>query len=92
MGHETKVSRRWLKASGYLPPPNTVKIISQDDSVATVGGYGVVFGGKDVTGETFGKDTDYKLDFAPNKMVYYDHTLAEIKNQLEVLWPMRTSK
>ena len=53
---------------------NEVKILSQTDTTATVGGYGVVFGGRDLEGETFTSQTDYALDLVPVKPVYYDHT------------------
>ena len=54
-------------------PLNAVKILKQDEATATVGGYGVVFGGKDLEAETFTKDTDYMLDLVPEKLVLYDH-------------------
>ena len=52
---------------------NAVKILAQNDSVATVGGYGIVFGGRDLEGETFTKTTDYMIDLVPRKLVFYDH-------------------
>jgi HK97 family phage major capsid protein len=62
----------------------SVKIISQDDDTAVVGGYGVIFGGMDVSAErdTFTKDTDFMLDLVPEKPVMYDHGLTEIKHFL----------
>lgn len=60
-----------------------VKLIAQDDDTATVAGYGVVFGGKDLEGETFTKSTDFMLELAPTKPVYYDHAL-----QPEVTHPL----
>jgi HK97 family phage major capsid protein len=60
-----------------LESPNAVKIIAQDDNIATVGGYGVVFGGKDLEGETFTRATDYMLDLVPNKLVFYEHGQRE---------------
>jgi phage head maturation protease len=59
-----------------------VKLIGMDDSTATVGGYGVVFGGRDLEGDTFGPDTDYKLDLVPAKLVFYDHTLGDVTHDL----------
>ena len=53
----------------------SVKILSQTDDTAKIGGYGVVFGGRDLEGETFTRDTDFMLDLVPVKPVYYDHTL-----------------
>ena len=52
---------------------SAVKLISLDEQTAVVGGYGVVFGGVDLEGETFTKDTDYMLDLVPNKPVLYQH-------------------
>ena len=43
------------------------------ESTVTVAGYGVVFGGVDLDGETFGADTNYMLDMVPEKPVLYDH-------------------
>lgn len=61
-----------------LKPTNAVKVIAQTARTAIVGGYGVVFGGKDLEGETFTKDTDYVMDLVPIKFVFYDH--AQQKN------------
>ena len=58
----------------------TVKIIEQTDDHATVGGYGVVFGGVDLEGETFQTDTDFMPDLVPVKLVMYDHSLSEVKH------------
>jgi HK97 family phage major capsid protein len=59
-----------------------VKILSKDDKTAVVGGWGVVFGGKDLYGEDFSPNTDFDLDYVPNKHVYYDHALSEVKNDI----------
>ena len=53
---------------------NAVKIISENESAATVGGYGIVFGGVDLEGEHFTADTDFMPDLVPNKLALYDHT------------------
>lgn len=53
-----------------------LKILSEDDDHAIVGGYGVLFGGTDLDGETFTADTDFMLDLVPRKMVYIDHSGA----------------
>jgi HK97 family phage major capsid protein len=54
------------------------------DGIATVAGYGVIFGGIDLTGEHFDADTDLKGAFElPSKPVFYDHTLqAQVKHAL----------
>ena len=60
-----------------------VKIIEQDGDTITVGGYGVIFGGKDLQGETFNQDTDFMPDLVPTKLVMYDHGIQkEVKNFL----------
>lgn len=51
----------------------TVAIKSRTEDTITVAGYGVVFGGVDLEGETFGPDTDFMLDLVPSKLVLYDH-------------------
>lgn len=56
-------------------------IKSIDDDTAVVAGYGVVYGGRDLEGETFEKDTDLMLDLVPEKPLMYDHGL-DVKNFL----------
>jgi HK97 family phage major capsid protein len=64
---------KWEKKSMRQPGPITIK--SQTDTEAVVAGYGVVFGGKDLEGETFTKDTELELGYVPIKSIFYDHTL-----------------
>jgi phage head maturation protease len=52
----------------------TVKALTAD--TATVAGYGVIFGGADLEGDTFTKSTNYMLDLVPAKPVCYDHTMS----------------
>ena len=54
-------------------------MIALDEQTATVGGWGVVYGGIDLYGDTFAKSTDFMLDLVPQKPVLYDHTLGDIK-------------
>lgn len=54
-----------MKTKVYL------KRLSED--TATVAGYGVVFDGLDLDGESFHADTDYMLDLVPEKPILYDH-------------------
>src|SRR3972149_6262498 len=61
------------KKSVRQPGPITIK--SQTDTEAVVAGYGVVFGGKDLEGETFTKETELELGYVPTKSIFYDHTL-----------------
>ena len=76
-GHMDETTTSTLDIEDILndgpPALNAVKILKQDDTTATVGGYGVVFGGKDLEAETFTKETDYMLDLVPRKLVFYDH-------------------
>jgi hypothetical protein len=58
----------------------SVKITGKTDEIATVAGYGVVFGGVDLEGDTFTKGTDFMLDLVPVKLVFYDHTLGDVKH------------
>lgn len=61
----------------------SVKIVSQDDKVVKIAGYGVVFGGQDLEGEKFEPDTDFALDLVPTKPIMYDHALQpDVKHEL----------
>ncbi len=51
-------------------------IKSREDGEAVVAGYGVIFGGADIYGETFTKDTEFMLDLVPNKPVMFNHGLS----------------
>jgi len=57
-----------------------IKAITEDS--VTVAGYGVIFGGADLEGESFSKSTDFMLDLAPSKLVFYDHTLGDVKHAI----------
>jgi len=54
--------------------PGKIYIKSQNDDSAVIAGYGVVFGGEDLEGEHFSKDTDLMLDLVPEKPLFYEHT------------------
>lgn len=54
-----------------------IKITDESDDTFTIGGYGVVFGGVDIQGETFTDETDYWLDRVPVKAVFYDHSQGQ---------------
>lgn len=60
---------------------HAVKALGETDTHYLVGGYGVVWGGKDLTGDTFTKDTDLWLDkLSPTPPLMYHHGLdATIK-------------
>ncbi len=55
----------------------SVKILKQTSDKILVGGYGVIFGGEDLVGDTFTKDTDLMLDLVPVKGIFYDHGQRE---------------
>jgi HK97 family phage major capsid protein len=60
----------------------SIEIKEVTDDTVTVAGYGIVFGGKDLEGDTFMPDTDLDMEYVPVKRVYYDHTLEEVKHSL----------
>ena len=53
-----------------------VEIKALTETTAIVAGYGVIFGGADLEGDTFTKSTNYMLDLVPAKPVCYDHTMS----------------
>jgi HK97 family phage major capsid protein len=53
---------------------HALKVVTETDEAIVLGGYGVVFGGEDLEGETFTPTTDYMLDLVPVKPVYIDHS------------------
>jgi phage head maturation protease len=55
---------------------NTVTVKALTADTAIVAGYGVIFGGADLEGDTFTKSTNYMLDLVPAKPVCYDHTMS----------------
>lgn len=54
-----------------------VSIKSITENTVTLAGYGVIFGGVDLEGETFTRDTDFMPDLVQNKLVLYDHGANE---------------
>lgn len=62
---------------GELMEDCSVKVLKRTDEAITVGGYGVIFGGVDLDGETFTQDTDFMPDLVPIKSVFYDHASQE---------------
>lgn len=59
---------------------DAVEIKARTEDTLTVGGFGVVYGGADLTGETFMPETDYMLDLVPVKLVMYDHALRSVRH------------
>jgi HK97 family phage major capsid protein len=73
------VSKEWV----VKHIPARVRVKSIKDGIATVAGYGVIFGGKDLTGEHFEPETDLKGDLGLElHPVFYDHTLQNVKHAL----------
>jgi HK97 family phage major capsid protein/HK97 family phage prohead protease len=68
-----------------MPASTAVRIKAQTAETLTVEGYGVVFGGKDLMGDTFTPDTDFMLDYVPTKAVLYDHRLNDIPASREII-------
>jgi len=56
---------------------NAIEIKSLTDTTATIRGYAVVYGGRDLEGDTFTPDTDLAWDYVPTKAVLWDHALDE---------------
>lgn len=60
-----------------------VKILRYEEGNPVIGGYGVMFGGKDLYGQMFSPNTDFMLDVVPVKLITYDHALqAEIPDPI----------
>lgn len=70
-------------------PTRTVKTLALSPTAARVGGYGVIFGGQDLQGETFSAETDFKLHWNPQPVVLYDHTLNEPQHELGTVVAVR---
>ena len=59
-----------------------VKIRQQTETTATITGYTVIFGGKDLQGETFNKNTEFYLDNYQNVPLFYDHSMGTFKHKI----------
>jgi len=76
-----RVERAWLVAAAKSIRSNSraVKKVGE----YTLRGYGVVFNGKDLVGDTFTKDTDFGQDRSfVGLPVFYDHALSGVKSQI----------
>lgn len=76
-----RVERAWLVAAAksIRSNPRAVKKVGD----YTLRGYGVVFNGKDLVGDTFTKDTDFGQDRSfVGLPVFYDHALSGVKSQI----------
>lgn len=61
-----------------------IKKLDEDDDTITIGGYGVVFEGRDLQMEEFEADTDYMLDLVPSKVITYDHTMPDERTKMAI--------
>lgn len=83
IGEWPRVEREWMapgtKAAPARPAPPAVKVAGE----YRLRGYGVVFGGKDLMGDTFTRETDYgEARSFVGMPVYYDHALGGLKSQI----------
>lgn len=68
---QEKARKLLAKAQGG----KALMIKSEDGDVVTLAGWGVLFDGEDLQGESFSKDTDFWLDKLPGpRPVLYDHS------------------
>lgn len=79
-----RVEREWMlpgTKSSATPKREAQAVKAIGDY--TLRGYGVVFGGKDLIGDTFTKNTDFGADRSFVGMpVYYDHAMGGLKSQI----------
>lgn len=53
---------------------NTLASIKEvRDDTLIVEGYGIIFGGRDLDGESFTKETEFEMDYVPVKKAFYSH-------------------
>lgn len=65
---------------------SNVNVKEFDDGRMVVEGYGVYFGGNDIVGDTFQKDTDFDLNLVPRKVLLYSHRKNKnIKSRIGVV-------
>jgi HK97 family phage major capsid protein len=62
----------------------TVSIKSMTDDAIVVAGYGVVWGDRDLYGDTFTPETDLGIKYHPNPPAYYDHTLSGVETEIGI--------
>lgn len=85
-----QVERAWIAPAtkSTTSTKSETPMLSTRNAVKKVGdyrirGYGVVFGGRDLYGETFESDTDFGESRSFIGMpVYYDHALGSIRSQI----------
>jgi HK97 family phage major capsid protein len=65
-----------------------IKLLDTTPQTARIGGWGVVFGGSDLVGDTFTPTTDFKQEWYTHPPVLYDHTLNLPQNELGVVVKM----
>jgi phage head maturation protease len=62
---------------------NVIEIKQETEGGLVIAGYGVVFGGRDLEGDTFTSDTDFRLRGFPNP-VHYQHGFDEAIGTREI--------
>jgi len=68
-GFEDALPDEWTKEKSYA-----ARVTKSTETSYTLGGYGVIFGGADLEGETFTPETDFWLDrLTPTPPVLYQH-------------------
>lgn len=60
------------------PHPYAIKVLASDDDTYVVGGYGVVFDGRDLAGDYFTRDSDLWLDRLGTPIVLYSHGMDPV--------------
>jgi HK97 family phage major capsid protein len=65
-----------------------IKLLDATPQTARIGGWGIVFGGSDLVGDTFTPTTDFKQEWYAHPPVLYDHTLNQPQNELGVVVKM----
>lgn len=66
-----------------------IKSVTKDTAI--IAGYGVVFGGIDLYGDTFTEETDFKYS-NPNPPLFYDHTMTGVEEDLGVVVKTKKDK
>jgi HK97 family phage major capsid protein len=59
-----------------------IKLLDTTPQTARIGGWGVVFGGNDLVGDTFTPQTDFKQEWYTHPPVLYDHTMNLPQHEL----------
>jgi hypothetical protein len=70
---EVEEKKEWIeKTKSLLMSSNSLKVLSKTDKELRVGNYMVLFGGKDIHGEHFTKNTDFESAYTQTGMLHVD--------------------